>query len=65
MTEKEIVSALRVTESRSKRELLDAAAEPRGRDRLVHPLCRGDRRGAGADTVDPRDGAPAGGVAKR
>lgn len=27
MTEKEIVSALRVTESRSKRELLDAAAD--------------------------------------
>ena len=27
MTEKEIVSALRATESRSKRELLDAAAD--------------------------------------
>lgn len=62
MTEKEIVSALRVTESRSKRELLDAAAD------LIEKLT--DRCARYAEEIAvaqertrwiPRDGAPAGG----
>lgn len=60
MKNEEIVKALRATESRSKRELLDAAADLIERLTARCALRRGDRRGAGAAEMDPCDGAPAG-----
>ena len=38
------------------------ASAPEAPDRALRAVRRGDRRGAGADTVDPRDGAAAGGL---